>query len=200
MKYNVITISREYGSGGRYIGEELAKKLGCDYYDKEIITKVAEKTGFAEEYVEQVGEYSPFKSIFSYGFVSRDRGGSSLEDYVYSVQRKLILEFAEKGPCVIVGRCADYILSDRDDCLNIFIHGDEESKIQRIIKYHNSTEKEARKLMKEIDKRRRVNYNYYTDRQWGKAQNYDMCFNSTSIGTDKCVEIIYDAIVHSADK
>lgn len=75
MKYNVITISREYGSGGRYIGEELAKKLGCDYYDKEIITKVAEKTGFAEEYVEQVGEYSPFKSIFSYGFVSRDRGG-----------------------------------------------------------------------------------------------------------------------------
>lgn len=107
MKYNVITISREFGSGGRYVGEELAKKLGWEYYDKEIISKVAEKTGFAEEFVEQAGEHSPFKSIFSYGFVSRDSGGSSLEDYVYSAQRKIILELADKGPCIIVGRCAD---------------------------------------------------------------------------------------------
>ena len=167
MKYNVVTISREFGSGGRYIGEELAKKLGWAYYDKELISEVAKKTGFAEEFVAQAGEYSPFKSIFSYGFVSRDGGGASMEDQVYAVQRKLILEIVEKGPCVIVGRCADYILEDRSDCLNVFIYGDEATKAQRVIKYHESTtEKEAVKLMRETDKRRRINYNYYTDRQW----------------------------------
>lgn len=196
MKYNVITISREFGSGGRYIGEELSKKLGWEYYDKEIITKVAEKTGFAEEFVEQAGEHSPFKSIFFYGFVSRDSGGTSLEDYVYSAQRKIILELADKGPCIIVGRCADYILKDRKDCLNVFIHGDEESKIQRIMKYKNADIKQARKLMKDIDKRRRINYNYYTDRQWGRAQNFDISLNSTSLGTDNCVKIIYDAVTN----
>ena len=195
MKYNIVTISREFGSGGRYIGEELAKKLGWAYYDKELISEVAKKTGFAEEFVAQAGEYSPFKSIFSYGFVSRDSGGASMEDQVYAVQRKLILEIVEKGPCVIVGRCADYILEDRSDCLNVFIYGDEATKAQRVIKYHESaTEKEAVKLMRETDKRRRINYNYYTDRQWGKCQNYDLCLNSTSIGTDNCAELIYAAV------
>ncbi len=195
MKYNIVTISREFGSGGRYIGEELAKKLGWAYYDKELISEVAKKTGFAEEFVAQAGEYSPFKSIFSYGFISRDSGGASMEDQVYAVQRKLILEIVEKGPCVIVGRCADYILEERSDCLNVFIYGDEATKAQRVIKYHESqTEKEAVKLMRETDKRRRINYNYYTDRQWGKCQNYDLCLNSTSIGTDNCAELIYAAV------
>lgn len=193
MKFNVITISREFGSGGRYIGEELAKKLGWDYYDKELITRVAEKTGFAEEFVEQASERSPFKSIFSYGFVSRDGVGASLEDYVYAAQRKIIVELADKGPCIIVGRCADYILKDRKDCLNVFIHGDEESKVQRIMKYKDIDIKKAQKLMKDVDKRRRINYNYYTDRQWGSARNFDLSLNSTSLGTDNCVKIIYDA-------
>ncbi len=194
MKYNVITISRELGSGGRYIGEELAKKLNVSFYDSQIISKVAEETGFAEDFVQQAGEYSPFKSIFSYSLVTRDSSGSSLEDYVYSVQRKLILELAEKGPCVIVGRCADYILSERTDCLNVFVHGNIEDKVVRVMKYKNIGEKEARRLIKDTDKRRRVNYNYYTDRQWGKSQNYDICLNSTSLGTDNCVNILYDMV------
>lgn len=194
MKYNVITISRELGSGGRYIGEELAKKLNISFYDSQIISKVAEETGFAEDFVQQAGEYSPFKSIFSYSLVTRDYSGSSLEDYVYSVQRKLILELAEKGPCVIVGRCADYILSERTDCLNVFVHGNIEDKVVRVMKYKNIGEKEARRLIKDTDKRRRVNYNYYTDRQWGKSQNYDICLNSTSLGTDNCVNILYDMV------
>ncbi len=194
MKYNVITISRELGSGGRYIGEELAKKLNISFYDSQIISKVAEETGFAEDFVQQAGEYSPFKSIFSYSLVTRDSSGSSLEDYVYSVQRKLILELAEKGPCVIVGRCADYILSERTDCLNVFVHGNIEDKVVRVMKYKNIGEKEARRLIKDTDKRRRVNYNYYTDRQWGKSQNYDICLNSTSLGTDNCVNILYDMV------
>ncbi|MCD7872306.1 MAG: cytidylate kinase-like family protein [Clostridiales bacterium] len=194
MKYNIITISREFGSGGRYIGEETAKKLHIPYYDKEIISKVASETGFAEDFVRQAGEYSPFKSIFSYGFVNRDSGGESIEDYVYSVQRKIILDLAEKSPCVIVGRCADYILKDRQDCLNVFIHGNTQDKIKRIMKYKSVDEKSARKLMKDTDKRRSVNYNYYTDMQWGKVQNYDICLNSTSIGTDSCAEIILNAV------
>ncbi|MCI6244515.1 MAG: cytidylate kinase-like family protein [Eubacterium sp.] len=194
MKYSIITISREFGSGGRYIGEQLAEKLGIAFYDKDIISKVAEETGLNEEFVKEAGEYSPFKSIFSYGFVSRDADGSSMEDIVFNAQRKIILELAEKGPCVIVGRCADHILADRDDCLNVFINGSEEDKIKRIMKYKGVADIEARRLMKDTDKRRRINYNYYTDRQWGKPQNYDVCLNSTSLTTDRCVEILYDAI------
>ncbi|MGN0529979.1 MAG: AAA family ATPase [Eubacterium sp.] len=194
MKYSIITISREFGSGGRYIGEQLAEKLGIAFYDKDIISKVAEETGLNEEFVKEAGEYSPFKSIFSYGFVSRDADGSSMEDIVFNAQRKIILDLAEKGPCVIVGRCADHILADRDDCLNVFINGSEEDKIKRIMKYKGVADIEARRLMKDTDKRRRINYNYYTDRQWGKPQNYDVCLNSTSLTTDRCVEILYDAI------
>lgn len=194
MKYSIITISREFGSGGRYIGEQLAEKLGIAFYDKDIISKVAEETGLNEEFVKEAGEYSPFKSIFSYGFVSRDADGSSMEDVVFNAQRKIILDLAEKGPCVIVGRCADHILADRDDCLNVFINGSEEDKIKRIMKYKGVADIEARRLMKDTDKRRRINYNYYTDRQWGKPQNYDVCLNSTSLTTDRCVEILYDAI------
>lgn len=194
MKYSIITISREFGSGGRYIGEQLAEKLGIAFYDKDIISKVAEETGLNEEFVKEAGEYSPFKSIFSYGFVSRDADGSSMEDIVFNAQRKIILDLAEKGPCVIVGRCADHILADRNDCLNVFINGSEEDKIKRIMKYKGVADIEARRLMKDTDKRRRINYNYYTDRQWGKPQNYDVCLNSTSLTTDRCVEILYDAI------
>lgn len=194
MKYSIITISREFGSGGRYIGEQLAEKLGIAFYDKDIISKVAEETGLNEEFVKEAGEYSPFKSIFSYGFVSRDADGSSMEDVVFNAQRKIILDLAEKGPCVIVGRCADHILADRSDCLNVFINGSEEDKIKRIMKYKGVADIEARRLMKDTDKRRRINYNYYTDRQWGKPQNYDVCLNSTSLTTDRCVEILYDAI------
>ena len=194
MKYNIITISREFGSGGRYIGEQLAEKLKIAFYDKDIISKVAEETGLNEEFVKEAGEYSPFKSIFSYGFVSRDADGSSMEDIVFNAQRKIILELAEKGPCVIVGRCADHILEDRSDCLSVFINGSEEDKIKRIMKYKGVADIEARRLMKDTDKRRRINYNYYTDRQWGKPQNYDVCLNSTSLSTDRCVEILYDAI------
>ena len=197
MAYTIITISREYGSGGRYIGEQLAEKLGVRFYDKEFIAKVAEKTGFAEDYIRKAGEYSPFKSVFSYGLVSRDAGGNSLEDYVYSVQRKIILEIAEQEPCVIVGRCADYILADRADCLNVFIHGAQADKIKRIMQYRGVSEKEAKRLMRDTDKRRRVHYNYYTDRPWGTAQNYDICLDSTALGTDACAELLYQFVVHN---
>ena len=194
MKYNVITISREFGSGGRYIGEELSKKLGWEYYDKEIITKVAEKTGFAEEFVEQAGEHSPFKSIFSYGFVSRDSGGTSLEDYVYSAQRKIILELADKGPCIIVGRCADYILKDRKDCLNVFITASNEVRHKRLATYYGIPEELADKTIRKQDKMRAEYYNFFTQRKWGDASNYHICLDAGQFTLDGAAAMLANAV------
>ena len=135
MKKRIITISREFGSGGRFIGEEVAKKLGIAYYDKNVINEIAEKSGLSPEYIQENAELSPKKGLFAYAFAGRDVTGKSVEDLVYEAQRKVILELAEKESCVIIGRNADYILKDRDDVLNVFIHGDTPEKIQRI---HNS--------------------------------------------------------------
>ena len=132
MAKRVITISRELGSGGRFIGEEVAKKLGIAYYDKNIISQIAEKSGLSPEYIQENAELSPKKGLFAYAFSSRDITGKSVEDMVYEAQRNIILELAEKEHCVIIGRNADYILKDRDDVLNVFIHGDMPEKIQRI--------------------------------------------------------------------
>lgn len=194
MKKRIITISREFGSGGRYIGELLAKRLGIAYYDKEIIAKVAEETGFCTEFVERKGEYSPWNHAFSYAFLGRDDQGIAVEDRLYAAQNKIILDLADKGPCVIVGRNADYILRDREDCLHVFIHGTAEKKAERIMTLYGKTEAEAVKLMKEMDKKRSVNYNYYTDQKWGKLQNYDITLNSSVFGVDQCVEILTDII------
>lgn len=190
MSVNIITISREFGSGGRHIGELTAKRLGYDYYDKTIIQKIAEESGLSEEFIERSGESAPSKNIFAYAFVGRDNTGFSVNDYLNSVQSKIILDIAKKGSCVIVGRCADYILKDRTDCVNIFVHGDMDKKIERISKLHNISNEEAKKLIKDTDKKRRINYNYYTDREWGRMQNYTMTLNSSELGYDKCVDII----------
>ena len=123
MAKRIITISREFGSGGRFIGEEVAKKLGIAYYDKNIINEIAEKSGLSPEYVLENAELSPKKGMFAYALAGRDITGRSVEDMVHEAQRKVILELAEKAPCVIIGRNADYILKDRDDVLNVFIHG-----------------------------------------------------------------------------
>lgn len=172
----------------------VAEKLGIAYYDKQIIARVAEKTGFAEDFIEKNGEYSPSKSIFAYAVVSRDRAGSSMNDYIYSVQRKIILELAEKEACVIVGRCADDILNDHNKALHVFIYGSPEEKIKKIMDTHKISEKEALKLMKATDKKRSINYNYYTDKQWGRTQNYDVCLNSSVLGYEKCADIIVNLV------
>ena len=113
---------------------------------------------------------------------------------VYEAQRKVILDLAEKEPCVIIGRNADYILKDRDDVLNVYIHGDMPEKIQRICKLHNTSEADAVKMINDIDKRRMINYNFYTDQKWGKAANYTLCLNSSQLGYDKCESIIIECV------
>ena len=189
---NIITISREFGSGGRYIGEEIARRAGMEFYDKEIIAKVAEETGFSPRFVEEKGEYSPTKSILSYAFVGRNATGQSLEDYMYSVQRKIIIEAAEKGPCVIVGRCADHILREWDDGLHVFISGNWSQKVKRIMELYHLSEAEAQKRMKSTDKKRSIHYKYYTDEEWGYAGNYTLCLNSSELGYEKCIQMILE--------
>ena len=194
MTKRIITISRDFGSGGRFIGEEVAKKLGIVYYDKNIIGQIAEKSGLSPEYIQENAELSPKKGLFAYAFSGRDITGKSVEDMVYEAQRNIILELAEKEPCVIIGRNADYILKDRDDVLNVFIHGDMPEKIKRITGLYNVKEKEAVKMMADTDKRRRTNYNFYTDQNWGKASNYTLCLNSSQLGYDRCEMIIMECV------
>ena len=188
----IITISREFGSGGRFIGEEVAKKLGIAYYDKEMIGQIAEQAGLSSEYVRENAELSPKKGWFAYAFSGRDITGKSVEDMVYEAQRKVIMEIAEKENCVIIGRNADFILKDRKDVLNVFIHGSIPEKVRRICSLYNVTEVDAIKMINDIDKRRRTNYNFYTEQKWGMAENYTMSLNSSVLGYDLCQKIIID--------
>ena len=194
MEKRIITISREFGSGGRFIGEEVAKKLGIAYYDKNIINEIAEKSGLSPEYVQESAELSPKKGLFAYAFAGRDITGKSVEDMVYEAQRKVILEIAEKEPCVMIGRNTDFILKGRDDVLNVFIHGDMPEKIKRICKLYNVTEDGAVKLIKDTDKRRRTNYNFYTEQKWGMASNYTLSLNSSQLGYARCEKMIMGCV------
>ena len=194
MAKRIITISREFGSGGRFVGEEVAKKLGIAYYDKNVINEIAEKSGLSPEYIQENAELSPKKGMFAYALAGRDITGRSVEDMVHEAQRKVILELAEKASCVIIGRNADYILKDRDDVLNVFIHGNMPEKTQRIIRLYNVDEKKAVKMMADTDKRRMTNYNFYTEHKWGKASNYTLCLNSSQLGYDRCEKVIMECI------
>lgn len=194
MSKRIITISREFGSGGRFIGEEIAKKLGFSYYDKNMISHIAEESGLSPDYIEESAELSPKKGLFAYVFTGRDRVGKSVEDMVYEAQRTVILEIAKKENCVIIGRNADFILRDRDDVLNVFIHGNLPEKTKRICDLYHVTESEAVKMMADIDKRRMANYNFYTEQKWGMAGNYTLTLNSSALGYEKCEEMIISCV------
>lgn len=187
---NIITISREFGSGGRSIGKTVAKKLGYSFYDKELIEKIVEESGLSRKFVENSGEYAPTANLFSYAFVGRSIDGMSTQDYLWRKQREVILKLAEEGNCVIVGRCADYILRDREDCLNVFIHADMQKRIERVVKLYGETDQKPEKRLAEKDKKRKINYKYYTDRQWGMSQNYHITLDSGELGMERCENII----------
>lgn len=198
MAKRIITISRQFGSGGRFIGEEVAKKLGISYYDKNIIGQIAEESGLSPKYIQENAELSPKKGMFAYAFSGRDITGRSVEDMVYEAQRKVILEIAEKESCVIVGRNADYILRDRDDVVNVFIHADMPEKVERICRLYNVSKDEAVTMINDTDKRRRANYNFYTEQKWGMARNYTLSLNSSEVGYAMCekliTELYYDRV------
>lgn len=196
MSKNIITISRQFGSGGRTVGKMLSEKLGIPFYDKELVKQVADETGFDVGFIEENGEFSPSNSIFSFAMsqgIPVVQNGLSMSDFIFCVQRQVILKLAEQ-PCVIVGRGADYILRDREDCFNVFIHADMQSRTERIVRLYGESEKKPEQRLADKDKKRKIYYKHYTDREWGDAKNYDMCLNSGKIGIDKCVELILDAI------
>ena len=187
----IITISRQFGSGGRSIGKEVAEKLGYAYYDSELVLQVAEKTGLHPSYIEDAGEYAPGKSILSYAFSSGVSPGSmNASDYLWSAQCSVIMELAEKGNCVIVGRCADYILREREDCLNVFIYADKEYRAKHIVERYGVTDKSPEKRLEEKDTKRKVNYKYFTGRVWGSVENYHISLDSGVLTPEKCVDII----------
>ena len=191
MKYNVIAISRQFGSAGRTVGRELAKKLGIPCYDAEIIEKTAEETNFAPEYIKEEGELAKSGSRLFGMMSARDQEGRSYQDDVWHAQRKVILRLAEQGPCVFVGRCADYILSEREDCLKVFVHADIEFRAKRIVEKYGEQEKKTQKRLRDKDKRRAAYYYYYTDKKWGTVENYDLTLNSGVLGVETCVDILY---------
>lgn len=193
MKNRVITISRQFGSGGRTIGKQVAEQLKIPCYDYELIGKIAEESGFTKEFVQEKGEYAAHGNWLVNAFADRTAQGITPQDYLWSVQRKVILKLAQEGPCVIVGRCADYILKDDADCLKVFIHADMEARAERIVKLYGETEEAPEKRLRDKDKRRAAYYRFYTDSEWGDVGNCHIALDSGVLGIEKCVEIIAGA-------
>lgn len=201
MEKKIITISREFGSGGRTIGRQVAEHLGITFYDKELVDQIALESGFAPKYVEEHGEHSPGKSLFSYAFAPQGvpgvMNGLSTADFLWNIQCNVILQLAEKGPCVIVGRNADYILKDREDAFHVFVCANTDFRAERIVRLYGESEKKPEARLAEKDKRRKVNYQHYTGRDWGQAQNYDLCVNTSVVGIEQASDIIVGIIENS---
>jgi len=201
MEKKIITISREFGSGGRSVGRMVAERLGIPFYDKELVEQIAVESGFAPKFVEEHGEHSPGSSLFSYAFAPQGvpgvMNGLSTADFLWNIQCSVILQLAEKGPCVIVGRNADYILKDRPDALHAFIFADIPYRAERIVRRYGESEKTPEQRLNEKDKRRRVNYQHYTGRTWGQSQNYDISLDTGVLGIDQCVDIICGIVENS---
>lgn len=197
MTQKIITISRAFGSGGHTIGKQVAERLGIPFYDKELVDAVAKESGFHADFIKEAGEYASVTSSFLFNIAvsphpSAALNTMSMSDQLFVYQTNVIRDLAEKGPCVIVGRCADYILKDREDCLHVFIHADMAYRADRIVRLYGQTKQSPEKRLNDKDNKRRVYYKHYTNRTWGDAQNYHICLNSGLIGIDKCVDIITD--------
>ncbi|MGM9941915.1 MAG: AAA family ATPase [Bulleidia sp.] len=185
----IITISRQFGSGGRSVGRKTAEKLGIPCYDAEIIQKIAEKSGYSKEYIEEQSE-SEAGGLFG-AFSSADIYGYSGKLTIWTNQCRIIEELAAQGDCVIVGRCADYVLKNGNaDLLRVFIYADEKDRVHRIVNEYGETDVKPEKRLREKDKRRKAYYEVYTDQKFGDPVNYDMCLNTSSFGIDGCVDLI----------
>ena len=200
----VITISRQYGSGGREIGAKLAAKLGIPFYDNELITRAAQESGFAEAVFENAEKkatnsllYSIAMGMSSYG--SQDMGFSnlSLDDRIYLAQSNVIRKVAEEGPCVIIGRCSHYVLKDLENAVHLFIHAKMPFRIDRAIHVEGVDPARAEEVVLKNDKRRANYYNYHSGEKWGKATNYHLAVNSGFVGIDNtvaCIKAFIDSI------
>ena len=189
MKNRIVTISREFGSGGRTIGQEVARQLGIPCYDQELLEKLAEESGFSRDYLREQGEYAGEKGLFGLSLAQRTYGLTN-QDQIWKIQYDLICRLAEEGPCVIVGRCADYILRDKANCLRVFIHASLEKRAERIVREYGERPESPEQRLRDKDKRRATYYRFYTDMKWGQAQNYHISLDSGELGLDRCVDLI----------
>jgi len=194
---SIITIGREYGSGGKEIGEKLAKEFDIPFYDKELISIASKQSGICEDLFYQNDEVQSGSFIYSLlmGTYSIGEGGMihpemPFNEKVFLAQFDVIKDLAKKGPCVIVGRCADYVLKDEKNVMNFFITADLESRIERVSKSQDNKQKKIEETIKKFDKKRATYYKYYASKKWGLASNYDLCINSSTLGIDNSVQII----------
>lgn len=198
----VICISREYGSGGREIAEKLAQKLNIPCYDKLLIQKAAKESGYSEEFLNEYGERplslnnllagNPFSDT-----VSMAHSFYPESQVAFDIERKTILEIAQKGGGVIVGRCASSILSGREHVLSVFIYGDQKSRVERVMARNQISEAEARKRIHKIDRMRKRHFDFYADTIWGHPESYDLMLSSSHFGIEKCVDLIIESIAQT---
>mgnify|MGYP004466837725 CR=1 FL=1 len=186
----IITVSREYGSGGRYVGKLIADKLGIKLYDKEFVTKLAEETGLSEEYIENNEQKRNVLSVLNNGYYF----GMDNADELFIKESEMIKEIAQKESCVIIGRCADFILKDRKDVVKVYVYSDMKDKIKRATEFYGFNKEKAEKEIKRIDKLRANHYKYYTDKQWSDHSNYDIAINSDSFGVEKTADVICELV------
>ena len=201
--HTIITIGREFGSGGREIGQKVAEHYGIACYDKELIAKTAQKSGFCEEMVQQQDErptnsflYNLVMDTYSFGYNASSFVDMPISQKVFLAQFDAIKELADEGPAVFIGRCADTALADRTDVINLFIHADEDFRIKQIMARYPDidTENKARDFITKKDKQRQSYYNYYSIKKWGQAESYDLCINTALMGIDKTAEFIISCI------
>ncbi len=204
----IITIGRQFGSGGRYIGRQLAERCGIPYYDKELLNRVAKESGFCEEFLSKEDERPTTSFLYNlvmdtYAFGHNTIGGDNMpiSQKVFLAQFNTIKKVAEEGPCVIIGRCADCALEDRSDVINVFIYASEDYRLQRLRTiggYHNGelpeSEGKLREYMQQKDRQRQSYYNYYSMKKWGQADSYDLSVNTELLGTDGTVDMLMDVI------
>jgi len=192
VEHFAINIGRQIGSGGREIGKKIAEKLGISYFDKELITIAAQESGISKEVFEKVDEVSTFSivdGIMNLGNINN----LSFNETLFKIQSDVILDLAKKNDCVFVGRCADYVLRENPNCVNIFICDNIESRINRIVNFYKlTTENKVNDFIQKVDRKRTAYYNYYTNKEWGVASSYHLCVNSSTLGEEKSVEFIVE--------
>ena len=193
----MITIGRQFGSAGREIGEKVAEHFGIKCYDKELLSRAAKESGFCEEMIQNHDErptnsflYNLVMDTYSFGYNNSSFVDMPISHKVFLAQFDAIKKIADEGPCVIVGRCADYALADRSNVVDLFIYANESCKIKRIMEKYELNENKARDMIIKKDKQRQSYYNYYSSKKWGRADSYDLCINSSVLGVEGTVKLI----------
>ncbi len=197
----IITIGRQFGSAGREIGEKVAEYFGIKCYDKELLTRAAKESGFCEEMIQNHDErptnsflYNLVMDTYSFGYNASSFVDMPISHKVFLAQFDTIKKIADEGPCVIVGRCADYALENYENSVHLFIYGDEETRKRRVMEKYDLSEAKALEMINKKDKQRQSYYNYYSSKKWGRAESYDLCINSSVLGIDGTVSLIIQYI------